>query len=79
MDQVNPLTGPKPRISDMDLGNRAIDRVGSTQVVIQYNQKVKTNYKRLIVKKWFQRTTWIESVTGQPKKITDSPVTTWKE
>ena len=68
IDQVERLTGSRPRVAIVDRGYRGIDRAGSTQIVTPYNQKAKTDYKKRKVKKWFQRRAGIEPVIGHLKK-----------
>lgn len=67
LDQVEQLTGQRPKVAIADMGYRGRKQIGETQVVTPYTNRPKNNYQKRKAKQQFRRRAGIEPIIGHLK------------
>lgn len=67
LEQVERLTGQRPKVAIADMGYRGRRQIGATEVVTPYTNKPKNNYQKRKAKERFRRRAGIEPIISHLK------------
>ena len=67
LEQVEQLTGQRPKVAIADMGYRGRKQIEGTQVVTPYTNKPKNNYQKRKAKQQSRRRAGIEPIIGHLK------------